>query len=182
MHKTSEEVTTCHHPAQQQASFLVCRRPHKQIALILCPNTALCQQVIRLVNSLTSSADNKPLLHACQVSSSNPPPFDPPDIIVTTPGALVALFNDRGFNYGVQWTAEGVSNRALFVIVDEADLLSQGGYEQDLMRLLDVSSTAAAAMYLSFLMEAAIVAVKCPRHHNTYHRSHGHNHRWWCCC
>lgn len=115
------------------------RRPVKQIALILCPNTALCQQVIRLVHSLTSPADGKPLLKACQVSSSNPPPFDPPDIVVTTPGALVTLFNDRGANYGPQWTAEGLSSRAVFVVVDEADLLSQGGYEKDLTRLLDVS-------------------------------------------
>lgn len=116
------------------------RRPHpKQIALILCPNSALCQQIIRLVHSLPSQADGQPLLKACQVSSSSPPPFDPPDIVVTTPGALVTLFNDRGANYGPQWTADGVSSRAVFVVVDEADLLSQGGYEKDLTRLLDVS-------------------------------------------
>jgi hypothetical protein len=83
--------------------------------------------------------EGRPLIKACQVSSSNPPPFDPPDVVVTTPGALVTLFNDRGSSYGPQWTAEGVSSRAAFVVADEADLLCQGGYVKDLTRLLDVS-------------------------------------------
>lgn len=73
------------------------------------------------------------------MSTSSPPPFDPPDVVVTTPGALVTLFNDRGYSYGPQWTADGVSSRAAFVVADEADLLSQGGYVKDLTRLLDVS-------------------------------------------
>jgi hypothetical protein len=87
----------------------------------------------------TAGPEGKPLIKACQVSSSNPPPFDPPDVVVTTPGALVTLFNDRGSSYGPQWTAEGVSSRAAFVVADEADLLCQGGYVKDLTRLLDVS-------------------------------------------
>jgi hypothetical protein len=41
--------------------------------------------------------------------------------------------------YGSQWTAEAVALRAAFVVVDEADLLWQGGYYKDLTRLLDVS-------------------------------------------
>lgn len=73
------------------------------------------------------------------MSSSTPPPFDPPDVVVTTPGALVTLFNDRGSSYGPQWSAEGVASRAAFVVADEADLLCQGGYVKDLTRLLDVS-------------------------------------------
>jgi superfamily II DNA/RNA helicase len=52
------------------------------------------------------------------------------------------MFNDRGYSYGSRWTAEGVSSRTAFVVVDEADLLSQGGYIKDLHRLLDVSSGA----------------------------------------
>jgi hypothetical protein len=108
------------------------------MGLVLCPNTALCQQVVRLAASLTTD-DGRPLLRACHVSSSSPPPFDPPDIVVTTPGALTNLFNDRGYSYGSQWTAEGVAARAAFVVVDEADLLCQGGYAKDLTRLLDVS-------------------------------------------
>lgn len=109
------------------------------MGLVLCPNTALCHQVVRLVTSLQNPDTNEPLLRACHVSSSNPPPFEPPDIVVTTPGALKTLFNDRGAMYGSQWTAEAVALRSAFVVVDEADLLWQGGYVKDLTRLLDVS-------------------------------------------
>lgn len=110
------------------------------MGLVLCPNTALCHQVVRLVSSLQGS-NGQPILRAAHVSSSSPPPFDPPDIVVTTPGALKTLFNDRGAMYGSQWTAEAVSARSAFVVVDEADLLWQGGYVKDLTRLLDVSSS-----------------------------------------
>jgi len=114
------------------------------MGLVLCPNTALCHQVVRLVSAL-KDAQGQPLLRACHISSSSPPPFDPPDIVVTTPGALKTLFNDRGAMYGSQWTAEAVSTRAAFVVVDEADLLWQGGYVKDLTRLLDVSPRALMA-------------------------------------
>jgi hypothetical protein len=56
------------------------------------------------------------------------------------PGALKTLFNDRGVMYGSNWTAEAVALRTAFVVVDEADLLWQGGYVKDLTRLLDVSA------------------------------------------
>eukprot|EP00879_Flechtneria_rotunda_P026452 GHRR01028203.1.p1 GENE.GHRR01028203.1~~GHRR01028203.1.p1 ORF type:complete len:523 (+),score=159.45 GHRR01028203.1:586-2154(+) len=129
-----------------------CRQPKRQLAIVLCPNAALCQQVVRLVSSLQSPS-GEPLLRACQVASSNPPPFEPPDVVVTTPGALVNLFNDRGFSYGSQWTAEGVSSRARFVVVDEADLLSQGGYVKDLMRLLDAFKAGERRVIESQVME-----------------------------
>lgn len=106
---------------------------------MLCPNTALCHQVVRLVAAALTGADGQPLLTAAHISSSSPPPFDPPDIVVTTPGALKTLFNDRGAMYGSLWTAEAVSARSAFVVVDEADLLWQGSYVKDLTRLLDVS-------------------------------------------
>eukprot|EP00879_Flechtneria_rotunda_P008684 GHRR01009097.1.p1 GENE.GHRR01009097.1~~GHRR01009097.1.p1 ORF type:complete len:519 (+),score=156.17 GHRR01009097.1:211-1767(+) len=128
------------------------RQPKRQLAIVLCPNAALCQQVVRLVSSLQSPS-GEPLLRACQVASSNPPPFEPPDVVVTTPGALVNLFNDRGFSYGSQWTAEGVSSRARFVVVDEADLLSQGGYVKDLMRLLDAFKAGERRVIESQVME-----------------------------
>lgn len=118
-------------------------RPRKQpqprwMGVVLCPNTALCHQVVRLVGSLLDT-QGQPVLRACHISSSSPPPFDPPDIVAATPGGLVTLFNDRGFAYGSHWTAEAVSARAAFVVADEADLLCQGGYVKDLTRLLDVS-------------------------------------------
>lgn len=122
-------TTTTTHPT---------RPPARWMGLVLCPNTALCHQVVRLVSSLQGPS-GLPLLTACHVSSSRPPPFDSPDIVVTTPGALKTLFDDRGAMYGSAWTAEAVALRAAWVVVDEADLLWQGGYVKDLTRLLDVS-------------------------------------------
>lgn len=113
------------------------------MGLVLCPNTALCHQVVRLVSSLQGPS-GQPLLSACHVSSSSPPPFDSPDVVVTTPGALKTLFDDRGAMYGSAWTAEVVALRSAWIVVDEADLLWQGGYVKDLTRLLDVSGRAAS--------------------------------------
>lgn len=111
------------------------------MGLVLCPNVPLCHQVVKLVMSLQSSTTRQPILQACHVSSRSPPTYDAPDILVTTPGALKTLFDDRGAMYGPQWTAEAVSARAAFVVVDEADLLCEGGYAKDLFRLLNVSSS-----------------------------------------
>jgi superfamily II DNA/RNA helicase len=119
---------------------VVLRRRSVELAplvLVLCPNIALCQQVVRSVNALLSP-DGRQLLRAAQVSSSAPPPIEPPDVVVATPGGLAALFDDRGRSYGSAWTAEGVSAAAEYVVVDEADLLSQGGYAKHMLRLLEV--------------------------------------------
>jgi superfamily II DNA/RNA helicase len=114
------------------------------MALVLCPNTALCQQVVRLASSLPRPGGGA-LLRACHINSRSPPPFEAPDVVVATPGALVTLFNDRGVSYGAAWTAEGVASRTAVLVVDEADLLLQGGYEKDVIRLLDVSALALRA-------------------------------------
>lgn len=70
----------------------------------------------------------------CPTTPNNPHPGPP-----VAPGALKTLFNDRGAMYGSQWTAEALALRCAVVVVDEADLLWQGGYVKDLTRLLDVS-------------------------------------------
>lgn len=104
---------------------------------MLCPNTALCQQVVSVAKALLAP-DGKSLLSAVQVSSSNPPPFNTPDIVVSTPGALMTLMLEAGEYYGRMWTADGLAAYVRHVVVDEADLLVTGGYVKDLTRLLDV--------------------------------------------
>jgi hypothetical protein len=116
--------------------------PRNYTSTCLQPRCQTHHSALKHTQLNTAGPDGKPLIKACHVSSSNPPPFDPPDVVVTTPGALVTLFNDRGSSYGPQWSAEGVSSRAAFVVADEADLLCQGGYVKDLTRLLDVSTAA----------------------------------------
>ena len=64
--------------------------------------------------------------------------------MVSTPGALLNLLKDDGYNYGQLWTDAGLSRRVKHVVVDEADLLITGGYIKDLARLLDVSACTVA--------------------------------------
>jgi hypothetical protein len=113
------------------------------VALILCPNAALIQQVLATIRAL-KGADGEPLLAACQVSSSLPPPFETPDVVVATPGGLVTLLRESGRHYGPLWSPEGLARRVAHVVVDEADLLTTGGYAKDLELLLEVGGASAA--------------------------------------
>lgn len=112
-------------------------RLHKDLALVLCANAALCQQVVATTEALCDS-DKAPLVRAVQVSSSLPPPFETPDVIVATPGGLMALITGSGRHYGGLWTSEGLARAVKHVIVDEADLLTTGGYAKDLNRILEI--------------------------------------------
>ncbi|GIL43298.1 hypothetical protein Vafri_1083, partial [Volvox africanus] len=100
------------------------RRYH---ALVLCPNAALCQQVVATVNGLCGP-EGEQLLTAAHINSSNPPPFDAPDVIVATPAGLLTIINDAGGAYGWLWSEEGMQARVRHVIVDEADLLLGNAY------------------------------------------------------
>ncbi|KXZ56712.1 hypothetical protein GPECTOR_1g641 [Gonium pectorale] len=108
------------------------RRYH---ALVLCPNTTLCQQVVAAVSSLRG-ADGKQLVTASHINSSNPPPFDAPDVIVATPAGLLTILNDAGGAYGWLWTEEGMQARVRHVVLDEADLLLGNAYSKATQRLL----------------------------------------------
>lgn len=108
---------------------------------MLCPNLALCQQVLATLRTLTD-AEGTPLLRGAHVSSASPPPFAVPDVVVATPGGLMALLEESGSHYGRLWTEEGLAARVGHLVVDEADLLITGAYAKDLERLLDVSHMA----------------------------------------
>ena len=77
-------------------------------ALVLCPNAALCQQVKQVADSLVNS-EGRPLLTTAQISSSLPPPFDVPDIVVTTPASLINC--TEGSHFGPEWTRGGILAR-----------------------------------------------------------------------
>ncbi|GBF91565.1 DEAD-box ATP-dependent RNA helicase [Raphidocelis subcapitata] len=119
------------------AAIAESRRP---VALVLVPNAALASQVLAAAESLRG-ADGAPLLRAAAVSSRSPPPFDRPDLVVTTPGALAALLRD-GVGYGYLWTPEGLALAVAHVVVDEADLLLTGSYERDLNNILELFKVA----------------------------------------
>lgn len=87
-----------HHTALPICPMLLRPQP-RWMGLVLCPNTALCHQVVRLVSRLQDTS-GRPVLTACHVSSSSPPPFESPDIVVTTPGVSVG---PRPMNHAFMW-------------------------------------------------------------------------------
>ena len=78
----------------------------RSYALILCPNIQLCHQVLALSQSLTSD-DGKPLVSAAHINASSPPPQQTPDIIISTPAAILGFINEAGPQYGWIWSPEG---------------------------------------------------------------------------
>lgn len=83
------------------------RRQHSTAALVLCPNVALCEQVLAAAQALRDPASGAPLAAAAFVSAQSPPPLSLPDVVITTPGALVSLLDNAGTAYGYEWTRAG---------------------------------------------------------------------------
>lgn len=114
--------------------FCRARRYH---ALVLCPNIALCQQVLAVTSALRSEAGEQ-LLTAAYINASNPPPQDPPEIIISTPAALMGFITGPGPDYGYMWSSEGLPTRVRHVILDEADLLLGRAFDKPVKQLLQV--------------------------------------------
>lgn len=89
------------------------RRRHTTAALVLCPNMPLCEQVLAAAQSLRDPATGAPLAAAALVSAQSPPPLAMPDVVVTTPGALLSLLDVAGPAYGYEWTRAGQPRAAL---------------------------------------------------------------------
>lgn len=62
--------------------------PPPIMSLVLCPNVMLCQQVVRMANSICNDK-GEPLLRAAAVCGSQGWPLDKPNILVSTPAALL---------------------------------------------------------------------------------------------
>ncbi|CAI5527744.1 unnamed protein product [Closterium sp. Naga37s-1] len=104
----------------------------RKFALVLCPNAALCRQVMEMALSLRSP-DNRPLLAVEAVVGGQAWPSTPPDVVVATPAAL---FNHLfAFDPKQRRRSAFVRDVAL-VVADEADMLLSGGYARIVGRLL----------------------------------------------
>ncbi|KAK9846625.1 hypothetical protein WJX81_007883 [Elliptochloris bilobata] len=104
--------------------------------LVLCPNAALCQQVVAFSDALRGP-DGAPLVRAAHVATTSPPPREVPDLVAATPAGLITATQNYGPFFGWEWTRAGVMARMRAVVIDEADQLLTGGYERDCRRVLD---------------------------------------------
>ncbi|KAJ8451684.1 hypothetical protein Cgig2_018318 [Carnegiea gigantea] len=103
------------------------KRYSSQMSLVLCPNVMLCEQVVRMANSLCSE-NGEPLLRAAAVCGKQGWPVQKPDIIVSTPVALLNYLyaadreRNRQFNFvhGVKYVeATEVYSDSLLTCVSE---------------------------------------------------------------
>lgn len=103
-------------------------------SLVLCPNVMLCEQVVRMANCICTDS-GEPLLRAAAVCGRQGWPPEEPDIIVSTPAALLnylyAIDPDRrrrsNFMRGVK-----------YVVFDEADMLLCGSFQNQVIRLINM--------------------------------------------
>ncbi|PON46578.1 DEAD-box ATP-dependent RNA helicase [Parasponia andersonii] len=103
--------------------------PPRKVSLVLCPNVTLCEQVVRMANDLCGD-DGQPLLTVAAVCGRQGWPVNKPNIVVTTPAALLNNIepNKRrrvAFLRGVK-----------YVVFDEADMLLCGGFQNKVIRLM----------------------------------------------
>ncbi|XP_002460168.1 DEAD-box ATP-dependent RNA helicase 22 [Sorghum bicolor] len=102
------------------------------IVLVLCPNVMLCEQVVRMANSLLDES-GEPLKSAAAVCGPKGWPAVHPDILVATPAALLNYL----FDYDPEKRRrERFLRNVKFVVFDEADMLLCGSFENQVIRLI----------------------------------------------
>nr|AKF43375.1 DEA(D/H)-box RNA helicase family protein [Pelargonium transvaalense] len=103
--------------------------PLRRIVLVLCPNIMLCEQVVRMAYSLRNDS-GQPLLTVATCGGRQGWPVKEPDIIVSTP---TALLNDIDTDKRRRLEfLRGVK----YVVFDEADMLLCGSFENQVIRLI----------------------------------------------
>ncbi|KAF8399317.1 hypothetical protein HHK36_015182 [Tetracentron sinense] len=108
-------------------------QPHR-LSLVLCPNVMLCEQVVRMANSLCDD-NGEPLLRAAAVCGRQGWPVAQPDIIVSTPAALL------NYLYAIDPEKHRRSDfirGVKYVVFDEADLLLCGSFQNQIIRLINL--------------------------------------------
>ncbi|CAL9238117.1 unnamed protein product [Arabidopsis halleri] len=103
----------------------------KNLSLILCPNVMLCEQVVRMVNGLLGE-DGNPLLRVEAVCGTQGWPDRLPDIIVSTPAALLNNIEPKR-NRRLEFLRS-----VKYVVFDEADMLLCGSFQNQIIRLINM--------------------------------------------
>ncbi|XP_027346822.1 DEAD-box ATP-dependent RNA helicase 22 isoform X1 [Abrus precatorius] len=105
--------------------------PPQKVLLVLCPNVQLCEQVVRMASSLCKD-NGETIVSVAAICGRQGWPIREPDIIVTTPAALlnyVDLERTRRMEF-----MRGVK----YVVFDEADMLLCGSFQNKVIRLINL--------------------------------------------
>ncbi|KAI5352457.1 hypothetical protein L3X38_005348 [Prunus dulcis] len=100
----------------------------RKISLVLCPNVTLSEQVVRMSDGLCDE-NGKPLLSVVSLCGRQGWPVNEPDIIVSTPAALLNNIDPKNFR------RTDCIRSVKYVVFDEADMLLSGGYQNKVIRL-----------------------------------------------
>ncbi|XP_057774668.1 LOW QUALITY PROTEIN: DEAD-box ATP-dependent RNA helicase 22 [Salvia miltiorrhiza] len=125
IHKVCSNLDALHDPKPKKC---------QHVSLVLCPNVMLCEQVVRMANSLLDGA-GEPLLKAAAICGRQGLSVKDPDIIVSTP---VALLN---YLYAIDPEKRKCTDfirGVKYVVFDEADLLLCGSFQNQVIRLINM--------------------------------------------
>ncbi|XP_006836739.2 DEAD-box ATP-dependent RNA helicase 22 isoform X1 [Amborella trichopoda] len=105
-----------------------------KFSLVLCPNVMLCEQVVRMAKCLCNS-DGEPLLSISAVCGRQGWPMRQPDILVSTPAALL----NNLFAFDPRKRRRSAFLRDVkSVVFDEADLLLCGSFQNQVVQLINM--------------------------------------------
>nr|AKF43356.1 DEA(D/H)-box RNA helicase family protein [Francoa sonchifolia] len=103
----------------------------RRMSLVLCPNVMLCEQVVRMANVVCGD-NGEPLLHVAAICGQQGWPVDEPDIIISTPAALLNNINPD------KHRRLDLLRRVKYVVFDEADMLLCGSFQNQVIRLINM--------------------------------------------
>ncbi|CAK7332783.1 unnamed protein product [Dovyalis caffra] len=101
------------------------------ISLVLCPNVLLCDQVVKMASGLCDD-NGHPLLTVAAVCGRQGWPVNQPDIIVSTPAALLNNIDLK------KQSRSSFISCVKYVVFDEADMLLCGGFQNQVIRLINM--------------------------------------------
>ncbi|KAK4376808.1 hypothetical protein RND71_003104 [Anisodus tanguticus] len=104
------------------------------LSLVLCPNVMLCEQVVRMANSLCNDSGT-PLLSIAAVCGRQVWPVKEPDVMVSTPAALL------NYLYSIDLERRRrseVIRSVKYVVFDEADMLLCGSFQNQVVQLINM--------------------------------------------
>lgn len=107
---------------------------HNRLSLVLCPNVMLCEQVVRMANSLCNDS-GAPLLRIAAVCGRQVWPVKEPDVMVSTPAALL------NYLYSIDPERRRRSDfirSVKYVVFDEADMLLCGSFQNQVVRIINM--------------------------------------------